>query len=92
MRLGALLAEFPTVLMQTHLAENLNEIATVKRLFPDDPSYTAVYDRFGLLGPRALLGHCIHLTTTKSRCCATPIGGGFLPDVEFVHRQWAVRL
>jgi guanine deaminase len=59
--LGALLAEFPTVLMQTHLAENHDEIATVKRLFPDDPSYTAVYARFGLLGPRSLMGHCIHL-------------------------------
>ena len=31
---GALLDEFPTVLLQTHLAENHNEIATVKRLFP----------------------------------------------------------
>ena len=59
--LGALLAEFPTVLMQTHLAENLDEIAAVKRTFPNDPSYTAVYGRFGLLGPRSLLGHCIHL-------------------------------
>ena len=58
---GALLEEFPTVLMQTHLDENLDEIATVKRLFPNDPSYTAVYERFGLLGPRSLMGHCIHL-------------------------------
>jgi guanine deaminase len=58
---GTLLKEFPTVLMQTHLDENLNEIATVKALFPDDPSYTAVYGRFGLLGPRSLMGHCIHL-------------------------------
>ena len=59
--LGALLAEFPTVLMQTHLAENRDEIASVRRLFPNDPSYTAVYARFGLLGPRSLFGHCIHL-------------------------------
>jgi guanine deaminase len=58
---GALLAEFPTVLMQTHLAENHDEIAAVKKLFPDDASYTAVYARAGLLGPRSLLGHCIHL-------------------------------
>ena len=58
---GALLQEFPTVLMQTHLDENLNEIATVKALFPEDPSYAAVYHRFGLLGPRSLMGHCIHL-------------------------------
>jgi guanine deaminase len=59
--MGALLKEFPTVLMQTHLDENHNEIATVKRLFPNDSSYTAVYARFGLLGPRSLMGHCIHL-------------------------------
>jgi guanine deaminase len=62
---GALLEEFPTVLMQTHLAENHDEIATVKRLFPDDPSYTAVYARCGLLGHRSLMGHCIHLDDTE---------------------------
>jgi guanine deaminase len=62
---GALLDEFPTVLMQTHLDENHNEIATVKALFPDDPSYTAVYGRYGLLGPRSLMGHCIHLDDTE---------------------------
>lgn len=58
---GALLEEFPTVLLQTHLDENNDEIATVKGLFPKDPSYTAVYGRCGLLGPRSLMGHCIHL-------------------------------
>lgn len=58
---GALLEEFPTVLLQTHLAENHNEIDTVRRLFPDDASYTAVYARFGLLSSRSLMGHCIHL-------------------------------
>ena len=63
--LGALLKKFPTVLMQTHLDENLNEIATIKRLFPNDPSYTAVYARFGLLSPRSLLGHCIHLEDSE---------------------------
>jgi len=63
--LGALLKEFPTVLMQTHLDENRNEIATIKRLFPTDPSYTAVYARFGLLGPRSLMGHCIHLEDSE---------------------------
>ncbi|MGH7074908.1 MAG: guanine deaminase [Stellaceae bacterium] len=62
---GALLAEFPTVYMQTHLAENRDEVATVRRLFPNDPSYTAVYHRAGLLGPRALLGHAIHLDDSE---------------------------
>ena len=69
--LGALLAEYPTVLMQTHLAENLDEIATVKKLFPNDSSYTAVYARFGLLGPRSLLATAFISASTKSRCCAT---------------------
>jgi len=63
--LGALLKDFPGVLMQTHLDENLNEIAAIRRLFPDDPSYTAVYRRFGLLGPHSLLGHCIHLEDSE---------------------------
>jgi guanine deaminase len=63
--LGALLKEFPTVLMQTHLDENLGEIAEIKRLFPNDPSYTAVYARVGLLGPRSLMGHCIHLEDSE---------------------------
>jgi guanine deaminase len=58
---GALLKQFPTVLMQTHLSENHHEIATVRRLFPADANYTAVYARCGLLGPRSLLGHCLHL-------------------------------
>ncbi|HYE52183.1 MAG TPA: guanine deaminase [Azospirillaceae bacterium] len=58
---GALLREFPGVYMQTHLSENLDEIAEVRRLFPGAASYTDVYDRFGLLGPRSLFGHCIHL-------------------------------
>ena len=63
--LGALLKEFPTTLMQTHLDENLDEIATIKKLFPADASYTAVYGRFGLLGPRSLMGHCVHLTDAE---------------------------
>src|SRR6202167_4991573 len=63
--LGALLNEFPTVLMQTHVDENLDEIAAIKKLFPNDASYTAVYDRFGLLGPRSLMGHCIHMEDSE---------------------------
>ena len=34
------------------------------------PSYTDVYDRFGLLGPRSLLGHCIHLGDDEMRACS----------------------
>ncbi|MGH6920181.1 MAG: guanine deaminase [Geminicoccaceae bacterium] len=58
---GALLAEHQGCYLQTHLTENLDEIRTVRRLFPWAKSYTDVYDRFGLLGERSLFGHCIHL-------------------------------
>ncbi len=58
---GELLAANPTCLMQTHLAESAREIETVRALFPKASSYTDVYDHFGLLGPRSLFGHAIHL-------------------------------
>jgi guanine deaminase len=37
----------------------------VKRLYPNDPDYTAVYERFGLLGPRSLFAHGIHLSESE---------------------------
>ncbi|MHC4946673.1 MAG: amidohydrolase family protein [Planctomycetota bacterium] len=48
--------------VQTHLSESRRECERVAALFPGDASYTAVYDRHGLLGPRTLLAHCVHLT------------------------------
>jgi len=48
--------------IQTHLAESLPECEEVRRLFPNDPHYTGVYDRHGLLTPRTLLAHCVHLS------------------------------
>jgi len=33
----------------------------VSELFPESRSYLDVYDRFGMLGPRAVYAHCIHL-------------------------------
>jgi guanine deaminase len=64
---GALNREHPGVYMQTHLSENLAEIETVRRLFPDARHYTDVYDRYGLLGERSLFGHCIHLEDDEIR-------------------------
>ncbi len=57
---GALLASTDARL-QTHLAENEDEIAWVAELHPEDRSYLAVYDRHGLLGPRSIFGHGVHL-------------------------------
>ena len=49
------------VWVQTHLAENRDEIAWVARLFPRARSYLDVYDGLGLLRPRSVYAHCIHL-------------------------------
>ena len=58
---GALAREFPEAFVQTHLSENHAEIALVRQLFPSARDYLDVYDRSGLLGPRSIFGHCIHL-------------------------------
>ncbi|MCA9311958.1 MAG: amidohydrolase family protein [Phycisphaerales bacterium] len=64
-----LLAEFgwaaqaaPRTFVQTHLSESIPECEFIAELFPEDPHYTGVYDRFGLLHDRTLLAHCVHLT------------------------------
>ncbi|MEA9397487.1 guanine deaminase [Lelliottia amnigena] len=59
---GALWDEYPDCYMQTHIAENLEEIEWVKSLFPERKGYLDVYDHYGLCRPRAVFGHGIHLT------------------------------
>ncbi len=59
--LGALWGEHPDVLMQTHLSEQLPEIAWVRDLFPDARDYLDTYETFGLLGAKGLYGHAIYL-------------------------------
>jgi guanine deaminase len=59
--LGALWAERPEALMQTHLSEQHPEIAWVRDLFPSARDYLDTYEAHGLLGERGLYGHAIHL-------------------------------
>ncbi len=63
--LGALWAQHPDCLMQTHLAEQKEEVEWVRRLFPDARDYLDTYERFGLIGKGALFGHAIHLTARE---------------------------
>ncbi|MEO0359212.1 MAG: amidohydrolase family protein, partial [Pseudomonadota bacterium] len=63
--LGALWAEHPDCLMQTHLSEQTEEITWVADLFPDARDYLDVYEHFGLIGDRAVYGHAIHLTNRE---------------------------
>ena len=70
----------PGVWVQTHVAENHDEIAWVARLFPDARSYLDVYERFGLLRPRSMYAHCIHLDPQdRSRMAACGAAAAVCP-------------
>ena len=57
---GELAAQFPDVWIQSHVAENKDEVRWARELFPDSRSYLSIYDDFGLMRNRAIYAHCIH--------------------------------
>ena len=57
--LGWIREEFD-VPVQSHLSENLSEVAWVRELCPWASCYGDAYDRFGLLGPRTVMAHCVY--------------------------------
>jgi guanine deaminase len=61
---GELARRHPDVWVQTHVAENREEVLWALDLFRDARSYLDVYDGFGLLRPRSVYAHCIHLDET----------------------------
>ncbi|AEC21542.1 guanine deaminase [Pusillimonas sp. T7-7] len=64
---GELAQRYGDVFIQSHLAENTQELEWVKQLFPGHRSYLDIYDHFGLLRRRAAYGHCIWLDDTDRR-------------------------
>jgi guanine deaminase len=62
--LGELAAKYPDVWIQSHVAENVEEITWALSLFPQARSYLQIYDDFGLMRKRAVYAHCIHLDAT----------------------------
>ncbi len=46
--------------VQSHLSENLDEVAWVKSLCPDCGQYWESYDRFGLFGEKTVMAHCVY--------------------------------
>ncbi|MFV8824004.1 guanine deaminase [Thauera sp. WH-2] len=77
---GQLFAEHPSVLLQSHVAENRAELEWVARLHPEARSYLDVYAHHGLLGKRALYAHCIWLDDTdRQRMADTGTAISFCP-------------
>src|SRR5947207_14518475 len=57
---GELAARFGAY-VQTHLAENREELEKVHHLHMAARDYTHVYEKCGMLTPRTVVGNCIHL-------------------------------
>ena len=92
---GDLAARYPDVWIQSHVAENKDEVAWARQLFPQSRSYLATYDDFGLMRQRAIYAHCIHFddddralmrdTGAAAAVCPTSnlfLGSGFFDYVE----------
>jgi guanine deaminase len=98
-----LMREHPDVRFQTHLNENPQEIAQVQKLFPSIKDYTAVYERYQLIGERSVLAHNLHATAGELRrladsqatvahcpCSNAALGSGWFPLRR--HLQAGVRI
>ncbi len=97
---GELAQAHPEVFVQTHVAENTDEVAWIRKLYPHSRSYLDVYDSFGLLRERALFAHGIWLddadwsriAQTRSAVAHCPTSNLFLGSGLFdMRRADAVR-
>lgn len=96
---GELAAAYPDVWIQSHVAENRDEVAWVQSLYPQARSYAAVYEQFKLLRPRAVYAHGIYLddadlalfADTQTSVAVSPtsnlfLGSGFF---DYPRAEWA---
>ena len=92
---GELAQKYPDTFLQTHVSENQEECRWVQQLFPQARSYLDVYDRYGMMRPRAVYGHCIWLNErdrermaeTKSAAAVCPTSNLFLGSGLFDFEQ-----
>ena len=91
---GELAAKYGDVWIQSHVAENKDEIKWARELFPRSRSYLSTYADFGLMRERAIYAHCIHFddadralmreTGASAAVCPTSnlfLGSGFFDYV-----------
>ncbi len=67
---GELFRTHPDLYLQSHLAENPEEVSWVGNLYPEALSYLDVYKRYQQLGPRSVFAHCIWLDDKDRRLMA----------------------
>jgi len=86
--------DYPDLHLQSHVAENADEVAWVKQLYPGARSYLEVYRDFGLLGARATYAHCIWfddddralMANTQTAAAFCPTSNLFLGSGLFDYR------
>ena len=77
---GRLLQADDGLYLQSHVAEDADEVAWVAELFPERRSYLDVYDHYGLVGKRSIYAHCIHLDQTdRERMASNGAAMAFCP-------------
>jgi guanine deaminase len=64
---GEVAARYADVWVQSHVAENKDEIAWARELFPASGSYLGTYADFGLMRRRSVYAHCIHFDDADRR-------------------------
>lgn len=81
---AAQLAAEHGLLIQTHVAEQPAEAAAALSAHPWAADYLDIYDRAGLLGPRTLLAHAIHLSPREwDRLAEAGASVAHCPDSNF---------
>ncbi len=73
-RAGALADAYPDAYVHTHLAENVAECALAVSKFPEARDYLAIYEAHGLVRPRSIFAHGVHLEAGHFQRLAA--GGG----------------
>lgn len=79
------------LMVQSHLAESMAEIAWVAELHPEADSYADVYDRYGLMpAAGSYMAHCVHLTEAEAvLMAARGCGVAHCPSSNFALRSGA---
>lgn len=62
---GLLHKEYPDTYIQTHLAENKDEIKETMDLFPDCADYLNIYEKAGMVTDRSIFAHGIYLSDSE---------------------------
>lgn len=83
---GELAARYGDVWIQSHVAENKDEVRWARELFPAARSYLSIYQDFGLMRERAIYAHCIHfddedralMRDTRAAAAVSPTSNLFL--------------